>query len=70
MIMQTLTTRLLDGHLLPRLTRLIPHPAVRLVATLAASFVVPLVVEKLLTKSAGLIASHPALVPLPRAVRK
>lgn len=70
MIMRALTTRLLDGHLLPRLTRLIPHPGVRLVATLAASFVVPLVVEKVLTKSAGLLARQPALVPLPRPARE
>jgi hypothetical protein len=66
MILRALTTRLLDRHLAPRLTRLIPHPGVRAIATLAASILVPFVVERLLTRPAGAVARRVAL-PSPRA---
>jgi hypothetical protein len=61
MILQALTTRLLNRHLAPRLTRLIPHPGVRAIATVAVSLVVPFVVERLLTRSAGTVARRVTL---------
>lgn len=66
MIMRALTTRLLDRHLAPRLMRFIPHPGVRVVATVAASFVVPFVVERLLAKSVTAVVKRKTLAPSPR----
>jgi len=51
----------------PRLVRLIPHPGVRFVATLAASYVVPFVVERLLAKSANAVVRRATRLPSPRA---
>lgn len=51
MLVQWIATRLLNRHVARRLTRVIPHPGVRAVAMLATSVVIPIVVEKVLTRT-------------------
>lgn len=48
MVLRAITTHLVNRHVAKRLTRMIPHPGLRLVATFAASVVVPVVVERTL----------------------
>lgn len=51
MLVRWIATRLLNRHVARRITRVIPHPGVRAVAMLATSVVIPIVVEKVLTRT-------------------
>lgn len=50
MLMHAIATKLLDRHVSRRLVRVIPHPGVRAAASLALSFMIPLVVEQVLAR--------------------
>jgi len=51
----------------PRIARLIPHPGVRIVATIAASYILPYIVEQLVARSASAVMRRKALAATPRA---
>lgn len=53
MLLRTIATRLLHGHISRRLTRFIPHPGLRLALTLASSILVPIVVERVMSRKSS-----------------
>jgi hypothetical protein len=69
MLVRTLATHLLNRQVARRITRVIPHPGLRVAATIATSIVAPIIVKHVLGATARRGWRLPFSRPVPAEAR-